>query len=202
MNVCSIDAVGAANHLRLMHSPIELSLETISDDRVRKAFAYWSNARQGRPMPARSDIDPLDLRFCLGWICMIDVQHTSPLRFRFRLDGSKLVHLTGFDLTGKYVDQIEWEDYRRLAEMVYGRVAETKKPLFLGNMEDWSERGFYMESVTLPLSDNGTDVTSLMEVVCPAKILDSRQISHHLSFGKSRYVVGAPGIPFLVANEA
>jgi hypothetical protein len=185
-----------------MHSPTELSLETISDDRVRKAFAYWNEARKGRLMPARSDIDPLDLRFCLGWICMIDVQHGSHPRFRFRLDGSKLVHLTGFDLTGKYVDQIEWEDYRRLAEMVYGRVVETKKPLFLGNMEDWLERGFYMESVTLPLSDNGSAVTGLMEVVCPAKTLNSRQVVHHLSLGKSRHVVGAPGIPFLVANEA
>jgi hypothetical protein len=51
--------------------------------------------------------------------------------------------------------------------MAYDRVVKMKAPLFLGNKEDWLERGFYMESVTLPLSDDGERVTALMEVVCP-----------------------------------
>ena len=119
-------------------------------------------------MPARSEIDPLDLRFCLGWVCIVDVEYAPGPRFRFRLDGSKLVDLTGFDLTGKYIDQIESEDYRQLSAMVYGTVVNTKAPLFLGNMEDWLDRGLYMESVTLPLSDNGAYVTGVMEVICPA----------------------------------
>ena len=150
-----------------MHTPIELTAETITDDRVRKAFAYWELVRHGRLMPSRKDIDPLDLKFCLGWICMVDVHYEPRLRFRFRLDGSKLVELTGFDLTGKYIDEIDSEEYRQLSQMVYGRVVDTKAPLFFGNRENWLERGFYMESVTLPLSDNGFDVSGLMEVICP-----------------------------------
>ena len=150
-----------------------LSLETLTDERVRRAFAYWDNARHGRKMPKRSAIDPLDLRFCLGWICMVDILHESPRKYRYRLDGSHLASLTGFDLTGKYVDQIESDEYQRLAKFVYDRVVDAREPLFLGSMEDWLERGFYMESVTLPLSDDGETVTSLMEVVCPAKILGS-----------------------------
>ena len=54
---------------------------------------------------------------------------------------------------------------------MYGRVVETKAPIFFGNKEDWRKRGFYMESVVLPLSENGCEVTGLMEVVCPAKEL-------------------------------
>ena len=152
-----------------MHPPVELTQETVTDDRVRRAFAYWDSARRGRHMPARSDIDPLDLRFCLGWICMIEVLYGAQTRYRYRLDGSKLAEITGFDLTGKYVDQIESDDYRQLADMAYGRVVNTKSPLFLGNKEDWLERGFYMESVALPLSDDGERVTTLMEVVCPRR---------------------------------
>jgi hypothetical protein len=52
--------------------------------------------------------------------------------------------------------------------MVYGTIVDTKTPLFLENMEDWLQRGFYMESVTLPLSGNGAYVTGLMELICPA----------------------------------
>jgi len=154
-----------------MRPPIELTLEATSDSRVRQVHAYWDRVRRDRLMPSRSDIDPLDLRSCLGWICMIEVTHGSPIGFRYRLDGSKLVEITGFDLTGKTVEQIQSDDYRQLANMVYGRVVSTKTPLFLGNMEDWLERGFYMESVTLPLSDDGELVTGLMDVVCPAKTL-------------------------------
>jgi hypothetical protein len=159
--------------------PTELSLETVSDVRVRGAFAYWNQARGGRPMPARSDIDPLDLRFCLGWICLIDVEYTPCPRFRFRLDGSKLAELTGFDLTGKYSDQIESEEYRKMSSFVYGRVVETKAPIFFGNKEDWLERGFYMESVALPLSEHGREVTGLMEVVCPAQTLTRTDLETH-----------------------
>jgi hypothetical protein len=164
-----------------MRLPIELSPATVSDDRVRRAFAYWDNMRRDRQMPARSEIDPLDLRFCLGWVCIVDVEYAPEPRFRFRLDGSKLVDLTGFDLTGKYIDQIESEEYRQLATMVYGTVVSTRKPLFLGNMEDWLERGFYMESVTLPLSDNGAYVTGLMEVICPVKTLGPGESTAHWS---------------------
>lgn len=162
-----------------MRSPTELSQGTITDHRVRQAFAYWNSARRGRAMPARADIDPLDLKVCLGWICMIDVLPAH--RFRYRLDGSKLAEITGFDLTGKYVDQIESADYRQLAELVYGRVVATKQPLFLGNMEDWLQRGFFMESVTLPLSEDGQTVTTLMEVVCPARTLMPGDLPRYLS---------------------
>ena len=58
-------------------------------------------------MPARADIDPLDLAFCLGWICLVDVTGDAARpRFRFRLDGSRLTHLTGMDLTGRHADEL------------------------------------------------------------------------------------------------
>jgi hypothetical protein len=66
---------------------------------------------------------------------LIDVEYTPCPRFRFRLDGSKLAELTGFDLTGKYSDQIESEKYRKLSSFVYGRVATST---FAGaHQPDW-----------------------------------------------------------------
>jgi hypothetical protein len=55
-------------------------------------------------MPARSDIDPLDLKGVLGWILLIDVEWT-PLRFRFRLIGQEIVAIRGQDHTGRYIDE-------------------------------------------------------------------------------------------------
>ena len=175
-----------------MHPPIELTQETITDSRVKLAHSYWVGAKRGRHMPARSDIDPLDLRVCLGWICMIEVVDGAPKRFRYRLDGSKLVETTGFDLTGKYVDQIESEDYRQIANFVYSRVVQSRAPLFLGSTEDWLQSGFYMESVTLPLSEDGENVSVLMEVICPAKTLRPGETFKYLSKAHPRLPFPSP----------
>jgi hypothetical protein len=173
-----------------MRTPIDLSLNTITDSRVRRAYEYWNSARRGRAMPTRSDMDPIDLHFCLGWICLISVTYEPVRRFQFRLDGSKIVQLTGVDLTGRFIEEIEPEDYRKLATMIYGRVADTRSPVFIGNMEDWLERGFYMESVALPLSENGVDVTGIMEVICPAKALLPGEVGTYLDRSSPQQCVG------------
>ena len=55
-------------------------------------------------MPARADFDPLDVRYALGCLSLIEV-HRDPLRFYFRLDGTKQVDLFGVDCTRRYLDE-------------------------------------------------------------------------------------------------
>jgi hypothetical protein len=74
---------------------VELSVDTASDPQVRAAYEYWQHARGDKLMPGRKDIDPLDLKFCLGWLSLVDVLYEPARRFKYRLDGSKLTQLTG-----------------------------------------------------------------------------------------------------------
>src|SRR5215207_542577 len=81
--------------------------------KIRRMHEYWLAKRADRLMPSRADIDPLELRDCLGSLCIVDVTADTPPRFRFRLDGSNLALSTGFDMTGKFLEEMPDAEYRR-----------------------------------------------------------------------------------------
>lgn len=71
---------------------------------LRELYRYWESLRCGREFPARSDFDPVDIRDMLGSVALADVLY-DPLRFRFRLIGTKIAQRWGFDLTGRRPDR-------------------------------------------------------------------------------------------------
>ena len=83
----------------------------IRDDDLRRLYGYWDEKRAGRRFPARSDIEPMDLNYILGRLNLIDVLHDL-LRFRYRLQGSMLVRHTGFEMTGKFLDEHPQPEFR------------------------------------------------------------------------------------------
>jgi hypothetical protein len=140
----------------------------IDHPKIKRMPEYWLSKCAGRPMPSRSDIDPLELRDCLGNLCLIDVTGDAPTRFRFRLDGTIVALATGFDLTGKFVDEVPDIAYRDFMTTIYERVVRTRAPLFLVNDEDWKGYDIRVTSVTLPLSSNGESVDAILDAVLPA----------------------------------
>lgn len=55
-------------------------------------------------MPGKEFLDPLRLRFLLGSLSLLEVQR-EPLRFRYRLVGTDIVHRLGMELTGRWLDE-------------------------------------------------------------------------------------------------
>ena len=72
----------------------------------RELYDYWLYCAGSRPMPARSDLDPLrsvpKLLPCIG---LIDVARGLADAW-FRLAGTRLHDIYGEEITGKRVDQI------------------------------------------------------------------------------------------------
>src|SRR5262245_15095833 len=77
---------------------------SIRSDVLRRLVGHWQRIRGERRMPARTDFDPLDVRYALGYISLIAV-HRDPPRFYFRLDGTKQADLFGVDCTRRYLDE-------------------------------------------------------------------------------------------------
>jgi hypothetical protein len=146
----------------------EFTADTIDHAKVKRMHDYWLAKRGQLAMPRRSDIDPLELRDCLGNLCLLDVTRDQPPRFKFRLDGSVVALATGFDLTGKFVDEVPDAAYRDFMAAIYRRVVESKAPLFLVNEEDWKGYPIRVTSVTLPLSSDGETVDAILDAVFPA----------------------------------
>src|SRR5262245_30553321 len=100
----------------LIHSPI-----------LQQLHGDWLARRDGRAFPSRKHFDPIDLKYALGKLLLIEVSHV-PLRFRYRLIGSELVERAGFDLTGRMVDDYPDPEYRAFVLQQYAAVVENRSP--------------------------------------------------------------------------
>lgn len=115
---------------------------------LRQLHTYWETKRAGRAYPGREDIDPMDLRFILGSLILLDVE-PEPLRFRYRLFGSDIARQQGFDMTGKYLEQHPWPELATLAKQTYLQVLASRMPSLIrrrGLIDDQ-----YMDHVSLIL---------------------------------------------------
>ena len=93
----------------------------------RQLFEYWLNRAAGAAMPARRDIRPADIPHLLPNISLMDILR-SPCRMRFRLAGTRVRDIYDREVTGLYLDDIDWggqADYWRTA---HERVADTGRP--------------------------------------------------------------------------
>ncbi len=79
--------------------------ETLAMTKHRALLRYWRSLRQGRDIPAYTDIDPLDMRFALGSLALAETVDGG-LDFRYRVYGTDLVDRSGYDLTGRYASDV------------------------------------------------------------------------------------------------
>jgi hypothetical protein len=138
--------------------------ERIQHPDLRALYDYWDERRRGRRWPARADINPLDLKYALGNLTLIDVHH-DPLRFVFRLSGTLFSQRMGMDFTGKSVDEIPDPAYRAEVFAVFRKAVETGAPsvTLSERVIDGQARKF--EILRLPLSADGKTINMLM--TCP-----------------------------------
>lgn len=103
--------------------------EDISSARIRRLNEYWnSKLRPGEPFPFREDIEATELRDILPLISISDVEH-NPLRFRYRLVGTRVVEYNHQEFTGKYLGEIGWVDEHLLLG-AYIKAVVDRRPHF------------------------------------------------------------------------
>jgi hypothetical protein len=122
----------------------------------------WERRRRGRAMPARADFDPLDLKYLMGKLLLVDVLR-DPLRFRFRLVGTEPVKQAGIDLTGRSLDDYPYPETREHLRALYTAAVTTRQPLGSSQARlvlDGRLRRY--EALLLPLASDGETVDMLM----------------------------------------
>ena len=129
---------------------------------LRQLYQDWDERRRGREMPARADFDPLDLKYCIGNLSLIDVAH-EPLRYRFRLHASTVAQSIGFDLTGKDLDAMPDAEYRRIVADHYAEVLAARKPVAKYRHRQMTDQHIWScEVLVLPLASDGKTIDMLM----------------------------------------
>jgi len=139
-------------------SPAQLPF---ADDRILlNLAAYWSARRGGRPLPQRSDIDPLDMpRRLLPHLALAEPAGRGDGSIRFRLVGTEVVQRTGRDATGKTSAEIMQGAYRAYIEGLYATVIAKAQPLYAETTRQWPEEGSSrVRRLLLPVSDGRAGV--------------------------------------------
>jgi hypothetical protein len=99
----------------------------LSDPGLVDLLTYWVGLRRDRQLPLASDLDPLQLKFILGWLMLIDPVDRGG-DFRYRLYGSSIADVIGRDLTGCLVSD-SFPAFARFASDVYRRSMILQRPI-------------------------------------------------------------------------
>jgi hypothetical protein len=119
---------------------------------VRRLYEYWEQKRGQRRMPARSDLDPVDMKALLPDLILIDVV-PDERRYVYRLVGTREVEMRGGDPTGKAVKDAYYAESAAETMTYLDRVVATHGPvLYRGTYQPTSTRTQEEDVLFLPLS--------------------------------------------------
>ena len=144
--------------------PVWTAIEQNKSPMVRSLHAWWLAHRGPSGIPDRRDLDPASFRTVLPNLFITDVE-PEPFRIRYRLVGTKAVRTIGFDITGRYLDEllaetpeVPWLDY-------YKTVYDSRAPL-LGSVVVSAKSGgtFNYEFGLFPLTQGGSDVAQIAAI--------------------------------------
>jgi hypothetical protein len=128
---------------------------------LRDAIAYWEAKRRGRRMPARADIDPLEMQRLLPNLVLVDVLGTAS--YRYRLVGTAVADRLRADGTGRPAADSPLAAGAAAFTAMYDYVAAGGGPA----IARW--RGFWTDvhwinatAVVLPLSPGDGRVTMML----------------------------------------
>jgi hypothetical protein len=149
---------------RAVAHSVSPDLPRIFDPRLRQLLAYWNKERGERPLPARTDIDPVELKFLLGYIMLLDVL-PEPRQFRVRLQGTELQWWLGCDLTGKALDQLPSAELVAVAHDCLASTVETRAPFHKMGDELIGDMPRRFEALLLPLASDGVVIDIVLAAV-------------------------------------
>jgi hypothetical protein len=144
--------------------PVWTAIEQNRSPMVQAMHAWWTGHCGASGVPDRRDLDPAALRSLLPNLFIAEIE-PSPFRVRYRLVGTKAVRVIGFDITGRYLDEllsaepeVPWIDHYRTAY-------ESRVPL-LGSVTVAATSGgtFTYEFGLFPLTHGGAEVAQVAAV--------------------------------------
>lgn len=130
--------------------------------RLGRLHDYWRGKCAGRAMPARADIDPLEMREWLGNLLLVEF-FGSLERYKVRIDGTNLIAFGGGDRTGKGSETLTSNEERALILGQYQPVFERGETAYFETRFTNSEGRFLREQkLLLPLSNDGATVNMVL----------------------------------------
>jgi hypothetical protein len=140
--------------------------DQMSNPTLRRIFAYWQEKAASRgALPARADIDPVDLAGALPAVSLIEVRPDTANgagRLRYRVVGGFHVEIMGRDATGELIDLGSAENDAAAQAIATGRPIHAERKFSPANGV-----ALTFEALVCPLAGDGRKVDMLLCAVAP-----------------------------------
>ena len=128
---------------------------------------YWSSLRVDDALPRADKIDPLGMRRALGYVMLVDAIDNGR-DFHYRLYGSAVAAVSGFDMTGRLLsDHAASSHIVEFALALYRATIQRRQPAFC----HYAPAGTLLTSrwhrVALPLTDRSGAIVRLLAGAVP-----------------------------------
>ena len=154
---------------------MDFSLPPNCHPKIRALHDYWAGKRRGRAMPARADLDPIDIPALLPHVFLIEVKAAEPQLLTYRVFGTALVELFGFDFTLQEVGKGTLPEHLPEMRARYGRVIRDGQPYYhrtrlRDRLNDFTD----VDRIILPLSPDGARVDQMIGMTIPISNMPRR----------------------------
>ena len=123
-----------------------------------------AGGEEGTP-PDWASFDPLQVPQILPDVVVVDVGW-SPLRFRYRVVGTRIADIAGRDATGRWLDESLYGDNLEVMLWTYRRCAETAAPLAtVGRVHFANKEWITLAHLFLPYSRYGEGLDTILSSV-------------------------------------
>lgn len=128
---------------------------------------YWRMLAKAGPLPRHDAVDALDLAPALGYINILEPMPGSE-DLRYRLFGSAVAEVSGFDLTGKALSLHPASAYvTEFALATTKACIRRREPLLTIRQPAGADRTFRWPRLALPLTDGTGDVVRVIVATVP-----------------------------------
>lgn len=134
---------------------------------LRALLDYWSTLCRAEALPRAELIDPLAMRRALGYVMLVDVVENGR-DFRYRLFGSAIAAVSGFDMTGRLLSEHRASPYIREFSMALYRAAmQRRQAVFSQYAPAGTKVTAEWHRVTLPLTDASAAIIRMLAGAVP-----------------------------------
>lgn len=131
---------------------------------VHQLNDWWVANQEASGLPDRRAFDPAAFKSLMPHLVIAAIEQ-DPFRVRYRLVGTRVAQFTGFDFTGRYLDELialgstsEWQNQ-------YQAACANRRPVFGSITEPTTSGGsFTFEFGLFPITAGGSEVRQFIAV--------------------------------------
>ena len=145
---------------------------------IRTLVEYWHARCQGGLLPARSAINPRDLKPLLPTMFLVDCPTRDDRDWVYRLIGTEIVNREGYDKTGRSVREYFTGAAWPMLRAEYLMCMDEHRPVYRADtaLDRLARDSFDFERIFLPLAGDGRTVDKVIGIVeyLPCGTMDRR----------------------------